>query len=230
MSHHHEHDHGPDDDGRRVEVVGTGEASATPDVVRLRIALTARAGDVAAALRATGALVTAVGAAVRAQAVDPADVASTGAHVQPHWDRDGQRITGYEAGHQLTLVVRDLDRLDPVVDAVAQAAGDGLRIDDIGLEVADASALRERARAAAFADARAKAEQYAVLAGAALGPVLAVAEGGARVPGPRPMAREMVAAASASMPVEAGQYGVSASVAVAFALVTAPTDRSTTPE
>lgn len=223
MSHHEDEHHGHDPRAdRRVEVVGTGEAAAAPDVVRLRIALSARAGDVAAALRATGALVTAVGSAVREQGVDPADVASTGAHVQPHWDRSGQRITGYEAGHQLTLVVRDLDSLDAVVDAVAQAAGDGLRIDDIGLEVADASALRERARAAAFADARAKAEQYAALAGATLGPVLAVVETGGRVPGPRPMAREMVVAASAAMPVEPGQYGVSASVTVAFALAPTP--------
>ena len=225
MSHHEGGHDGHDAQAdRRIEVVGTGEAGATPDVVRLRLSLSARADDVAAAMRATGSLVTAVGAAVREQGVDPVDVASTGAHVQPHWDRDGQRITGYEAGHQLTLVVRDLDRLDPVVDAVARAAGDGLRVDDIGLEVADASALREAARAAAFADARAKAQQYAALAGARLGPVLGVAEGGGRVPGPRPMAAEATAfARSAAMPVETGRYGVSASVTVVFALVAPPT-------
>lgn len=207
---------------RRVEVVGAGEVSGTPDVVRLRLGLSATAPDVAAALGRTGALVTAVGAAVRRLGVADADIVSSGANVSAHWDPRAERTDGYEAHHRLTVVVRELSRLDPVVAAVAEAAGDGLSIDAIGLELADPRPLAERARAAAFADARTKAEQYAALAGARLGPVLDVVEGAVGPGRPQPpmgIARAM--AASASMPVEAGELAVAATVTVAFALVDA---------
>lgn len=228
MSHHdHEHPALP----RRVEVVGSGEVSGTPDVVRLRLGLTAVAPDVASALGRTGELVTAVGAAVRRHGVADADIVSAGADVSAHWDQRAERHEGYEAHHRLTVVVRELASLDPVVAAVAEAAGAGLSIDGIGLELADPAPLEVRARAAAFADARAKAAQFADLAGSRLGAVLDVTEGAAAPVRPFPrggMPRAM--AASASMPVEAGEYTVSATVTVAFALLEGEAEPARAPE
>ncbi|MDQ2755686.1 MAG: SIMPL domain-containing protein [Actinomycetota bacterium] len=203
---------------RRVEVVGTGRASATPDVVRLQLSLHTDAADVAAALRSTGALVAAIGEAAREQGVPATDIASTGAGVHPRHDRDGQRVVGYQAFHQLAIVVRDPARVGDLVEQVAARAGNALSVDAISLDLADTAALEVAARDAAFADARAKAGQYAALAGATLGGVLTVSEVGAGPAYPVAAGRAMAFRADSAMPVEAGSHTLTASVAVSFAL------------
>lgn len=203
----------------RIDVVGTGQASATPDVVRLQLGVRADGDDVAGALRLAGGHVAGIGAAAREHGIAAADISSTGAGVHPRYDRQGQPTRGYQAFHQLSVLVRVVDDLSSVVDAFSAAVGNALTIDAISLDLADRGPLQVHARDAAFADARAKAEQYAALAGGQLGPVLAVAEGGSPRPG---FARAAMAsdsiAMSASMPVESGEHTVSVSIAVTFAL------------
>jgi len=208
----------------RVEVVGTGTASATPDVVRLALGVRCEAEGVGPALAQAASAVRGVSAAAREHGLADADIASTGASVQPRWDREGTRVTGYTAHHHLTLRVRRLERLGDLVDAVAAASGNALVIDSIALELAERGPLQAQARAAAFADAQAKASQYADVAHASLGRVLSVVElaGAVPRPGPMPMAMARVAAEPAGMPVEAGEQTVTVSVQVAWALEAPP--------
>jgi uncharacterized protein YggE len=204
---------------RIVQVTGSGKASATPDVVRLALGVTCEGDDVSSALRQVGDRVQAIGDAARAQDVRSTDISSTGAGVHPRYDRDGQRVVGYQAFHRLGVLVRDVDRVGAVVDAVAAVAGNSLSVDSIQLDLSDVSALQDEARAAAFLDARAKAGQYAALSDAALGPVLSVVEGAVAGVPVRPMMRmAMAAAADSAMPVEAGEQTVSASVTVTWEL------------
>jgi uncharacterized protein len=204
---------------RIVQVTGSGKASATPDVVRLALGVTCEGDDVSSALRQVGDRVQAIGDAARAQDVRSTDISSTGAGVHPRYDRDGQRVVGYQAFHRLGVLARDVDRVGAVVDAVAAVAGNSLSVDSIQLDLSDVSALQDEARAAAFLDARAKAGQYAALSDAALGPVLSVVEGAVAGVPVRPMMRmAMAAAADSAMPVEAGEQTVSASVTVTWEL------------
>jgi hypothetical protein len=107
--------------------------------------------------------------------------------------------------------VRDPSRAGALVDAFAGAVGSALTVDHISLELSDPGPLHEQARAAAFADARAKAQQYAGLAGRELGKVTAVTDvvqGGAQ---PR---YELMAARTGGLPVELGENTVTATVVV----------------
>jgi uncharacterized protein YggE len=206
----------------RVDVVGTGTASATPDVVRVSLGLRCEADGVSSALAQAADAVRAVSSAARAHGLEDADIASTSASVQPRWDRNGARVTGYTAYHQLTLRVRRLGDLNELIDSVAAAAGNALVIDGIALDLAERAPLEQAARAAAFANALAKARQYADLAGTSLGRVLAVVEQPGFPPGrpgPVPMAMTARAAADSSgMPVEAGEHAVTVTVQVSWAL------------
>ncbi|MEO9151180.1 MAG: SIMPL domain-containing protein [Lapillicoccus sp.] len=203
---------------RRIDVVGAGQASATPDVVRLQVGLRADGDDVATALRIAGGYVTAVGSAAREHGVAAADISSTGAGVHPRYDRQGQQTTGYQAFHQLAVLVRVVDDLSAVVDAFSAAAGNALSIDSISLDLADRMPLQVHAREAAFADARAKAQQYAALVGGRLGPVLSISEGVVAGPPVGRMMAAMAADSRSSMPVEAGEHTVSVTIALSFAL------------
>jgi uncharacterized protein YggE len=137
--------------------------------------------------------------------------------VNPRWDREGQRVVGYTAHHALRLVVRDRERVGDVIGAMAGAAGDAFGLDAVTLEVADPAPLLVRAREAAFEDARSRADQYASLAGRALGPVLRVTEGGGLEP-PVPRFARAAMDVAGGLPVEAGESSVTATVTVRFGL------------
>ena len=203
---------------RIVQVTGSGKASATPDVVRLALGVTCDGDDVSSALREVGSRVQAIGAAARAQDVRGNDISSTGAGVHPRYDRDGQRVVGYQANHRLGVLVRDVDRVGAVVDAVAGVAGNSLSVDSIQLDLSDVSALQDEARSAAFLDARAKAAQYAALSDATLGEVLSVVEGAVAGVPVRPMMMAARDVATSAMPVEAGEQSVTATLTVTWAL------------
>ena len=116
------------------------------------------------------------------------------------------------------ILVRDVDRVGAVVDAVAAVAGNSLSVDSIQLDLSDVSVLQEESRSAAFLDARAKAGQYAALSDARLGAVMSVVEGAVAGGVPRPMMRMAMAAADSAMPVEAGEQTITATVTVTWAL------------
>ena len=202
-----------------VEVLGSGTASAVPDVVVLDARVQCEATDVAGALSAAASRVTAAVRAVADHGVESADRRTTGMGVSTRWDREGTRVVGYTAHQSLRLLVRDRDGVGELISALAQGAGDAFGLDNVSLKVADPAPLLVRAREAAFEDARAKAEQYAALSGRRLGPVLRVVEEPDRgMPVPRFAAKAAMDVPSGGMPVEAGESSVSATVTVRFGL------------
>jgi uncharacterized protein len=201
-----------------VEVTGSGAASAVPDVVVLDARVQCEAPDVAGALSAASERVAAARQSAADHGVAERDRRTTGMGVSTRWDRDGRVVVGYTSHQSLRLLVRDRERVGDLVRALAGAAGDAFGLDGVTLEVADPAPLLVRARAAAFEDARARAEQFAGLAGRPLGPVLRVTEGPDRgVPAPR-FAAKAAMEATGGMPVEAGESTVTASVTVRFGL------------
>jgi uncharacterized protein YggE len=153
-------------------------------------------------------------AVLRAGATET-DLATTHVSLSPVHD-PWPTVAGYEASLSLTVRLLDLARVGSVLVAAVDAGGDGARVEGISFTHRDPSSLQREARDAAYADARAKAEQYAGLAGVALGEVRHVAEAGPGVaPGPRAM-RAM--AEAAAPPVDAGEGQVTASVTVTWSL------------
>lgn len=199
-----------------VDVTGTGSAGAPPDAVVLDVRVHVDGPDVASALGGLADRLTAALAAADDHGVREADRRTTGMGVSPRWDREGQGVVGYTAHQSLRLQVHDRDRAGAVIAALAGAAGDALGVDGVSLEVADPAPLLVRARDAAFADARARAQQWATLAGRPLGPVVRVREVPAGGVAPMPKAR--FAAADAAVPLEGGESAVSVEVQVRFAL------------
>ena len=110
-------------------------------------------------------------------------------------------------------VIRDgLHGIERLLTDVAALGGEGVRIDGVSLTPAHPRDALTQARDAAFADAEAKAQQLAALAGRRLGRVRWIDErpsGG----GPRPM-MAMRAAVAESMPVATGDAEVSVEITV----------------
>jgi uncharacterized protein YggE len=194
-----------------LEVTGSGRAAAVPDVVRVRAGVRCDAEDVSTALSDASARASALARAARDHGVDDRDLQTTGTGVHSRYDRDGAAVVGYTAYQTLSVTVRDTGRVGDLVQAFAGAAGNALTIEHIGLELADPSPVLAAARTAAFADARAKAQQYAALAGRGLGKVVGLTDvvtGGVQ---PR---YELMAATQAAAPVELGETSVAVTVTV----------------
>jgi uncharacterized protein len=198
--------------GSHVEVTGSGTAAAAPDVVRVRAGVRCDGDDVSSALADAGSRAQGLAQAARDHGVADADLRTTGTGVHPRHDREGVAVVGYTAYQSLSVTVRDPALVGSLVDAFAGAAGNALTIDNIGLELADSAPLLARARESAFADARAKAEQYAALAGRELGKVerLSDVERG----GTQPRFAMMAAGKAADLSVELGENSVTATVVV----------------
>ncbi|GAB3875310.1 SIMPL domain-containing protein [Terrabacter terrigena] len=204
---------------RTVTVNGSGRASVSPDVVRLELRVGHDADDVAAALAGATDGIRKVGAVVRDRGVADADIRTLDAGVNQRWDNTGTAV-GFTAQQRLGVTVRRLEAVGEILEAAAAALGNALLVDSVRLDVADRSDGLRRARDAAFADARDKAQQYAGLSGAELGAVLGVAEGGAaRVASYSSKVMAMAADAAGGMPVEGGDLELVAGVTVTWQLV-----------
>ncbi len=95
------------------------------------------------------------------------------------------------------------------------AAGDRARLHGLQVLVSDPQAAARDARAAAFADARDRAEQFAALAGRGLGELLELTETPGRG---TPVGRAFKPmAAEAAMPVDAGTEEIEAHVTTTWA-------------
>jgi uncharacterized protein YggE len=110
----------------------------------------------------------------------------------------------------------DLAGAGTMLAELAAEVGDGLAIDSVGLEVTEDHGAGDKAREAAFHDARDKAAQLARLAGAGLGAVQTLVEGDAGRE-PSPMVRVAMARDSAGG-LEAGESTVTTSVTVVWEL------------
>jgi hypothetical protein len=163
----------------------------------------------------------AVLASLRDVGVADVDLRTQGLTLQPVMDYRGDeppRLRGYELRNGVVARLRGIARLPAAIDG-AIAAG-ATTLDAVSFDVEDRAVAEAEARAAAVADALEKAGALARSAGATLGPILAISEGGPH-PGPIPLpkAARMMAAEVAPTPVEAGASDVVVQVEVVVALV-----------
>ena len=126
-----------------VEVLGTGSASAVPDVVVLDARVQCEAADVAGALGAATGRVTTALQAVADHGVAPADRRTTGMGVGTRWDREGRGVVGYTAHQSLRIVVRDRERVGELIKALARAVADTRPGTKLTLEVSRENKSRD---------------------------------------------------------------------------------------
>jgi uncharacterized protein len=200
-----------------IAVSAHGVAYGAPDRATLDVGFTTTEADVAEGLAQADAAIRAVRAALEAHGVDPLDVRTTVFSVwreERFEDRQGPTSIVYRVTHHLQVTVRDVDAVGRLLEAATSAGAN--HVGGVYYEVADAGELEAEARREAFAAARAKAEQIALLAGLTLGRAHFVAEG--VVGGPTVSLERSFAMADGrgGAPVAAGQLGVEVWLEVRF--------------
>lgn len=260
--------------GRTVTVSGSGQASGTPDIVRLDLGVQRTGRDVNAALNATNDDIRRIRAVLAEHGVKDADIQTSQLSINQHYGpiqtyegkgmpgapapepavapdapmgapavdlpaeddpavpREGMSSVapdvavppgpegpnGYDVFQSLSVKLRNLDDAGATISDAAAAGGNATRINGVSFEFSDSDALIEDARESAFAAAKAKAEQYARLAGGSLGDVVSVSEGSSGGGGfPYPMAARD-AGGSKDVPFYPGSQQVEVTATVVWEL------------
>jgi len=212
-----------------ISIEGRGEVMAAPDMAQINSGVTTQGATAREALDANTAAMAELIAELKAAGIEARDIQTSGFSVNPNYvytdERDANgytlppKINGYQVSNTVTVTVRALDTLGTILDKSVTVGAN--TINGVTFAVADPSALYDEARKAAFADARAKAELYATAAGGTLDDIQSISETqGYNQPQPYPMYARADMAASAPVPVEAGELGFAINVNVQWELDT----------
>ncbi|MFC1873027.1 SIMPL domain-containing protein [Chloroflexota bacterium] len=205
-----------------IWVNGTGKVAVVPDTAVISLGVEAQADTVADAQAQAATAMEAVMDTLMASGVDKDDIKTTYFNIQrqTRWDKDNTQevVIGYRVTNTVTAKVRDVEKAGPVIDNVAAAAGDLIRINGISFEVADPTEYNEQAREIAMKEAKAKAEQMAELSGVILGDSTYITENSYY---PAPVYREYAAApvaisGGADMSISAGEQEITIQVQVVY--------------
>ena len=196
-----------------IVVAGLGTVSARPDRAQLSFGVSSDAKSASAALRANGAEMTKMIAALKAQGIAAADLRTDLVSLSPRYSQNGETVVGYTVTNSVSATVRNLAKIGAIIDAAAGAGAN--QVSGPHLVRSSATALYRVALRAAIADARGKARTIAAASGLHIRRITDVSESSAA---PSPMPLTAKASADASTPVETGSSLVEATVTVTFAV------------
>lgn len=210
-----------------ITIEGQGEVRAAPDMAMISSGVTTQGSTAREALDANTASMAELIAALKAEGIEARDIQTSGFSVSPNYvysdarDENGYslppKINGYQVSNTVSVAVRDLAELGSILDKSVTVGAN--TINGVSFSVADPAELYNEARKSAFADARKKAELYATAAGASLGELESIVESqGFNGPQPYPMYARAEMAASAPVPVEAGEMSFAITVKVEWDL------------
>ena len=212
----------------QISMQGHGEVSAAPDTAFVSSGVTSQGATAREALDANTRDMAALIETLKEAGIEARDIQTSGFSVSPNYvytdarDANGYtlppKINGYIVSNMVTVRVRDLAILGSVLDRAVTVGAN--TINGITFSVDDPSELFEKARLAAFADAKAKADLYAGAGGVELGSIVVIAENqGYAPPQPYLMRQEAMDMAAASpVPVETGEMMFSIDVSVTWTL------------
>ena len=204
-----------------LNVNGAGKVTLIPDIAYINIGVHTEGQDVAEALSSNTAQAQKVADELVKMGVAAKDIQTTNFNVYPQqqYGPNGEQ-TGikYMVDNTVYVTVRDLTKLGALLDAVVKSGANN--INGISFDVADKTAALEQARKAAVEDAQTQATQIADAAGVKLGKILSINVSSSGQPVPMYDVKGVGgAAASANVPVSAGQLVLEVDVNVSFELV-----------
>lgn len=205
-----------------IWVNGQGKVTAVPDIATLRLGIQAQAASVADAQAQAASAMDKVMTALTSNGVAKKDIQTQNFNITKLTRYDAKTQTevviGYQVTNTVTAKIRDIAKAGVIIDDVAAAGGDLTRIDGINFSIEDPSAYYIEARKLAVADAKAKANQLADLAGVTLGNATYITESSFSPPIASPVFLEAKAMGAPPTPISPGEAEINTTVQITFAI------------
>jgi uncharacterized protein YggE len=194
-----------------IVVTGQGSVRTVPDRAQVSLGVSTDAKTASAALRANNVEIAKVIAAVKAQGIAAADIQTQQVSLSLRYSDNGSAVVGYTASNTISVVVRSLTKVGPVIDAAVEAGAN--QVFGPNLVLSDQNALYRHALRVAIGNARAKAQAIARASGLSIRRITNVTESG----GPTPVPVDAKTALPATgPPIEPGTTLVQAILTVTF--------------
>jgi len=205
---------------RTINVTGMGTVHVEPDIAIVSLGVQTPGPDVGLAVQQNNQNARAVMEALLELGVAPEDMRTTNFYVssQPQFDPMGMPTgeTSYTVDNTIFFTLRAPDKLGAVLQAALRAGSNSVQ--SVNYSVADPSVPMDDARDIAVTDAQRQAEQLASAAGAGLGKVLFLSEGGYAAPMYFEAPAYGKGGGGGGVPVESGTLAYQAQVTLTYAL------------
>jgi len=162
-----------------ISVTGYGEARGNPDIATLNIGVNVGNSGIDAAVEESNETVARITAALTGLGILEADIQTTNFNVwrEDIYSPETGQVTGeyrYHVDSSVQVNVREISRASEVLKVAIENGANNIYGPSFAIDNTDT--LAAQARAAAVADARARAEQVAAELGVTLGEVMSVKE------------------------------------------------------
>ena len=160
--------------GPHIVTSGTASVDAVPDIATLAIEVNIAAKDAASAKKQADERVAQYLTFLEQNGVAKKDIRSANLRTQPDYDyQNGKSILkGYQAVRTVEVTLRELDKLNALLDGALKAGLNEIR--SVSLGVAKPDTYKDQARKAAIDDAVRQAQELASGFKGTLGPVYSV--------------------------------------------------------
>ena len=206
-------------DTRYITISATGTITVVPDAVRINATVSVLSTTSKSALSTASATSKTVRSALTANKVATKDITTQSITVYPEYSYPASGtpiLSGYRATQSFDITIRNATSAGAVVDAIVEAGGDNLQVNDVSPFVLDSDKATETARTAAVKKAKAKAADYTKLLGVKLGRVIYLEE--TSTPATYPIYTATAKADAAETVVDLGKQKVSVSVTVRWSI------------
>lgn len=207
-----------------LSLTGTGSVNVSPDMAILNFGVVEEAKTAREALNLNNEAMGRILAAMKDNDIEEKDLQTSGFSIQPKYvypkrtqngEQPAPEITGYRVLNQLTVRIRDIEKLGSILDlSVTLGMNSG---GDIRFTNADTKEIIKEARTLAVKDAIEKAQTLVGAAGVELGEIRTISE---NVTLPRPVAiaqaRSLSVQEDASVPIASGENQYSVTVQMSW--------------
>jgi len=158
-----------------VRVTGVSEVKIVPDRAVIELGVEKQNVSASLAKGSADAAARRILTSLHQNGVDAKDIQTTYLSLQPQFDyRKGMRISYFVAQQTMSVTLRDLAKLDTVLDSLIKAGGN--QINSIQYETSDLRHYRDEARDLAVKAAREKAQALARALGQEIGKAYSIEE------------------------------------------------------
>jgi len=211
----------------RMTLTGIGKVTGTPDMAVINSGVSTFGKSARIALDANTAAMNELFELFENAGIERKDIQTSQFSIQPQYvysdqrDENGYplppRINGYRVSNTLSVKIRNLDDLGPLLDGAINVGAN--RIDSISFAIDDPKPLLDEARRAAMSDAIAKARLFANTANVELGNIISISEGtGSPTPKFETLALVRGAGDDNPVPVATGELVFTKTVSVVWKL------------
>lgn len=201
-------------------VTGEGKVVVKPDIASVTVGLQAQSPTVKGAQDQINSVINKISENLKQSGIEAKDIQTINYSIYPNMDYAGgsQRITGYSASTNLLIKVRNIDKINEVIDIATNNGAN--QISGVRFDVDDKTKAENEARQKAVDEAKSKAQEAAKVAGFKLGKIINYSENFGGFPRPIPMLSTLESKAAISpTQVEPGTTDITVNVTLSYEIL-----------